>query len=154
MSTMTKPPTLTVRREIEASPEELFDAWLEAESLGSWMRPNDGSGGTRDSTVEVDARVGGAFSINMHAATKDIMHTGTYMEIDRPRRLVFTWISVNTGDRSSLVTVEFRAGAKPGHTEIVLTHEQLATPAAVEGHTKGWTMIIGNLATRYASRSA
>ncbi len=150
MSTMTNAPAVTVRREIEATAEELFDAWLDAESLGRWMRPNDGSGGTRDSTVEVDARVGGGFRINMHAATKDILHTGIYREIDRPRRLVFTWMSVNTGGESSLVTVDFRAGSAPGHTEVVLTHEQLRTPAAIEGHTKGWTMIIGNLAARYA----
>jgi uncharacterized protein YndB with AHSA1/START domain len=29
---------VTVRRQIEASPEELFDAWLEAE----WLAPRDG----------------------------------------------------------------------------------------------------------------
>lgn len=152
MTTTPKAPTLTVRREIEASADELFDCWLDAESLGSWMRPNDGSGGTRDSTCEVDARVGGGFRIDMHTPTKDIMHHGTYREIDRPRRLVFTWISVNTGEQPSLVTVDFRRGSRPGHTEIVLTHEQLQTPAMVDGHTKGWTMIIENLATRYATR--
>lgn len=150
MSTMTRAPQLVVRREIEASAEELFDAWLDARSLGSWMRPGDAASGTRESTVAVDARVGGAFSINMHAPTKDVLHTGTYREIDRPHRLVFTWISVNTRDRESVVTVEFHAGAKPGHTEIVLTQEQLPDAPAIEGHTKGWTAIVENLAARYA----
>lgn len=150
MSTMTKAPQLVVRREIEASAEELFDAWLDQESLGTWMRPGDAASTPRASTVQVDARVGGAFRINMHTATKDVLHTGVYQEIDRPRRLVFTWISVNTGDRPTLVTVEFRPGATARHTEIVLSHEQLPTPAAVEGHTKGWTAIIENLAARMA----
>ena len=149
MSTMTHAPMLTVRREIEASPEELFDAWLDAESLGSWMRVGETANGVRDSDVQLDARTGGAFAITMHTATKSILHTGTYQVIDRPRRLVFTWISVNTGDKSSLVTVDFLAGSKPGHTEVVLTHEQLPTVAAAEGHTKGWTAIVNNLESRY-----
>lgn len=152
MSTMTPAPTLTVRREIEASAEELFDAWLDAESVGSWMRVGDDASGARASSVQLDARTGGAFAITMHTATKSILHTGTYQVIDRPRRLVFTWISVNTGDRTSLVTVDFRASSKPGHTEVVLTHEQLPTEAAAEGHTKGWTAIVNNLEARYPHR--
>ena len=30
---------VAVRREIKASPEEIFDAWLDPDSLGEWMSP-------------------------------------------------------------------------------------------------------------------
>ena len=33
-------PAVTIRRKIEATPEELFDAWLDPESVVEWMRPN------------------------------------------------------------------------------------------------------------------
>ena len=38
---MNAAPALTVRREIAASAEELFDAWLDPASLAVWMRPGD-----------------------------------------------------------------------------------------------------------------
>ncbi len=37
-----------------------------------------------------------------------MLHTGTYREIDRPHRLVFTWSSPATQFRDSVVTVTFK----------------------------------------------
>src|SRR5207245_9500003 len=37
-----------------------------------------------------------------------VVHTGTYREIDRPHRLVFTWSSPATHFRDSIVTVTFQ----------------------------------------------
>lgn len=148
MSTMTKAPALVVRREIEASAEELFDAWLDPESLSRWMLCCPAATSARDSSVKVDARVGGAFEIVMHEGRADHPHRGTYQEIDRPRRLSFTWISEATGQRETLVTVEFRAGSRARHTEIVLTHEGLQDAAARANHDQGWTVIFDNLAAR------
>lgn len=128
--------TLTVRRTIAASAEELFDAWLDPESLAVWMRP----GATKDTTVEVDARVGGAFRIVMHTPGGPVPHTGSYREISRPRRLVFTWNSEHAHHIDSLVTVEFRPAG--GATEIVLTHEKLPDAVAVTKHTGGWSDIL------------
>lgn len=127
---------LVVRREIAAPAQELFDAWLDPESLGVWMRPGD----TERSTIKVDPRVGGSFEIVMHTPGGAVPHTGTYREIDRPRRLVFTWNSPYALNNDSLVTVEFRAAR--GGTEIVLTHEGLPSAEMVAAHTKGWSDIL------------
>ena len=62
MSAVANVPTLTVRRLIAATAEELFDAWLDPASLAVWMRP----GPTTNTTIKLDARVGGAFEIIMH----------------------------------------------------------------------------------------
>ena len=83
---MTDEHLVTVRREIAAPAEDLFDAWLDAQSLGSWLRPS----GIRETRAETDPRVGGAFRIVMVEDEFSILHTGTYLEIARPRRLVFT----------------------------------------------------------------
>lgn len=139
MNDATPVPKLTVRREIAASPSDLFDAWLDPAKLAVFMRPSD----TRRSVVKIDPRVGGAFEVLMHTPSGAIPHTGTYREIDRPRRLVFTWNSSHAGNSDSLVTVEFRPVGEA--TEIVLTHEGLPGRSAVEGHTKGWTAILGLL---------
>lgn len=136
MNDVSQVPTLTVRRTIAASAEELFDAWLDPESLAVWMRP----GATQKTTVRVDARVGGEFEIVMHTPGGPIPHTGSYREISRPRRLVFTWNSEHAHHIDSLVTVEFRTAR--GATEIVLTHERLPDAEAVAKHHGGWSDIL------------
>ncbi len=142
----TNVPKLTVRREIAAPAQELFDAWLDPESLAAWMRPGC-TPSTPLSTVKTDPRVGGAFEIIMHTASGAIPHTGTYKLIDRPRRLVFTWNSAHAKHIDSLVTVEFRPAR--GATEIVLTHEKLPSAEAVTAHTQGWSAILELIAESY-----
>lgn len=139
---------LTVRREISATPEELFDAFLDADSLAEFMRPAS----AKHSDVTADARVGGAFEINMHVNDTTIRHSGEYREIDRPRKLVFTWLSVNTNNQESVVTVHFHAmsGSKP-RTEVVLT-QALLPDSQVKGHTGGWTRIVEILDEVYGQR--
>jgi uncharacterized protein YndB with AHSA1/START domain len=145
---MKEVPKLSVRREIAASPKDLFDAWLDPAKLAIFMRPSD----IKRSVVKVDPRVGGAFEVLMHASSGPIPHTGTYREIDRPRRLVFTWNSDHAGNIDSIVTVEFRPVGNA--TEIVLTHEGLPSKDEVDGHTKGWTSILGLLDQAYGERRA
>ena|ERR1700741_4154328 len=136
MNAVANVPMAIVRREIRASAEELFDAWLDPESLAVWMQPGD----TKRTTVSVDARVGGQFEIVMHHPNGPIPHRGSYREIDRPRRLVFTWNSPYAGEHGSLVTVEFRPAGDA--TEIVLTHERLPSVEMVKAHTQGWTDVL------------
>lgn len=128
--------TLVVRREIAAPAEDLFDAWLDPESLAVFMRPGD----IRRTVVKVEPRVGGRFEIEMQGESDTYPHTGSYREIERPRRLVFTWNSRHTQQTDSLVIVEFHATR--GGTEIVLTHELLPGEEAVAAHTKGWSAIL------------
>ena len=126
---------VTVRRTIEAPAEALFDAWLNADSLAVWMRPR----GVSHSEATVDPQVGGAFEIVMHNHEGPIRHTGTYQVIDRPHRLVFTWISPHTQHQESQVTVEFHP--ENGKTEVVITHVQL--PQEVfQRHFEGWSAIL------------
>jgi aminoglycoside 6'-N-acetyltransferase len=112
---------VTVRRRIEASAEKLFDAWLEPASLAAWMHP----GGVACSTAKVDAREGGAFQILTHAPEgATLLHSGIYRVIERPQRLVFTWLSPASRESESLVSVEFRERRRA--TEVVVT--MVATP--------------------------
>jgi len=148
MNAVANVPTLTVRREIAAPPAELFDAWLDAEKMSQWMRPMD----TERSKVKLDARVGGEFEVIMYTPNGEVPHTGTYQEITRPRRLVFTWNSPYAGSHGSLVTVDFKP--KGRGTEIVLTHERLPSEEMVKAHTGGWTSILERLVATYADTRA
>jgi uncharacterized protein YndB with AHSA1/START domain len=123
-----------VRREIEAPAETLFDAWLDAEQLGAWMRPR----GISDTRAENDPRVGGEFRIVMVSGGDDYLHRGTYREIERPKRLVFTWSSDATRHRDSVVTVTFEPTGS-GSTVVEIHQEGLPDEESRADHSEGWT---------------
>jgi uncharacterized protein YndB with AHSA1/START domain len=123
---------VVVRRAIAASAEDLFDAWLDPEALATWMRP----GAIRSTVAKVEARVGGSYEIIMQGQSGPIVHKGVYQQIDRPKRLVFTWASPGTELRDTLVTVDFVAAGP--RTEVVVTHERLPESAR-PSHSNGWT---------------
>jgi uncharacterized protein YndB with AHSA1/START domain len=127
---------IVVKRTIPATADELFDAWLDPESLAQWMLPGD----HQRNTVSVDGRVGGAFEIVMHHQDGPKRHYGEYRGIERNKKLVFTWHSDATHHTETLVTVEFHAASD--NTEIVLTHERLPDHEAGLGHTRGWTLAL------------
>jgi uncharacterized protein YndB with AHSA1/START domain len=132
--------SVTVQREIAAPAEDLFDAWLDAQSLGSWLRPS----GIRETRAETDPRVGGTFRIVMVHDESSTVHTGTYQEIDRPRRLVFTWSSPATRFRESIVTVTFQPSSNS--TTVVGIHQVgLPDEEARASHHAGWTDILREL---------
>jgi uncharacterized protein YndB with AHSA1/START domain len=139
--------SVTVQREIAAPVEDLFDAWLDAQSLGAWLKP----GGIRETRAETDARVGGAFRIIMVDDESSIEHTGTYREIDRPRRLVFTWSSPATQFRDSIVTVTFLPSSSSS-TVVEIHQVGLPDEDARVGHHAGWSDALRELARTATSR--
>jgi len=139
----TAPIVVRVTRRFEASPERVFDAWLDpararrflfATSTGQMVR------------AEVDARVGGRFNFTDQREGVDVEHIGEYLAIDRPRRLVFTFHTERNSTDLSRVSVEIAPLATG--CELTLTHEIDPQWAAFKDRTQaGWTMILGNLAT-------
>lgn len=130
--------SVVVRRMIAAPAEDLFDAWLDPEALAQWMRP----GSIQSTTARVEPRVGGAYEIVMQAPSGPVVHKGVYRTIDRPNRLVFTWISGPTENKETLVTVDFVKHDK--RTEVIVTHEQLPE-SAMPSHRNGWTSALEHL---------
>lgn len=132
-------PTVRIRRELPATPGEVFAAWTDVESLKKWLCPGD----TRVTAAELDLRVGGRFRIVMSDEGGDYENVGEYLEIERPRRLVFNWRSPGTENRETRVTVTLRPSA--GGTELTLVHERLPNQDSATRHQKGWSSIAEKL---------
>ena len=127
---------LEVKRTISAPADLVFAAWTTAESLKQFITP----GNPGHAYVECDVRVGGKFRIDMHGQDGKVWrHDGEYLEVDRPRRLKFTWISVSTNNRLTVVTIDFKA--QGDQTEVTLVHEGLDSVQNVNGATIGWNAI-------------
>ena len=134
-------PVVQIRRRVRASAEEIFDLWTKPDLMVRWMSPYPGA---VDCKASCDLRPGGDFSLVMSSAESSRVVSGTYVEIDRPRKLVFTWIGPLTNNVNTLVTVELTP--RGDQTDLVLTHERLPTQAIHEGHSKGWGNILDHLA--------
>lgn len=134
------PDDLRITRNIAATPDELYDAWTDPQSVMEWMIPMPG-GSTR---ATLDPRVGGRFQIDMMGNGKTYPHEGEYLRLERPRLIEFTWISMATNRQRSIVTIEFRPVGKDT-TELTLTHRQLPAES-LQSHEQGWTNIFDHLA--------
>lgn len=129
---------IDIRRRLAAPIDVVFRWWTEPERLRSWMSPV----GTVE--AQVDLRVGGAIRIVMKGDGMVIEHTGRYLEIDPPKRLVFTWASRFTGLEPSLVTVELEPDDEDA-TSLRLVHSRLPESAAAS-HRSGWGAMLDRLA--------
>lgn len=122
-------------RVINATPEKVFDAWLDAELMSQFMCPIPGGSAKATS----DGRVGGAFTVEMIAPDgQSIPHHGEYTVVDRPKRLEFTWNSPYV--EGSKVTITFAPSG--AGTEVSLSHELLGSEESVKNHTGGWVSIL------------
>lgn len=132
---------LEITRHFKASPERVFDAWTDAEALALWFRP----GATMTARVDdLDVRVGGAFRIVI-SGEEDHAVEGVYSVVDRPNRLVFSWVW-QQGDLAGLETevdVVFEADA--AGTQMTLHHRRLPTDSAVAAHEDGWSGALAQL---------
>jgi glutathione S-transferase len=140
--------SLQVVQRVNAPRERVFDAWTTPESLQAWCAPQ----GMDIPLAKVDLRVGGTFRIRMRAPDGNVhTATGTYREIERPGRLVFTWRweeqPEHAGNADTVVTVELHE--RDWATEVVLRHEGFADEAQAAEHTKGWTSILERLAAQH-----
>lgn len=141
-----RPDRLVVRRVIRASREVVFAAWTDPKSMRHWMCP----GNIIAAEAQLDPRPGGSYRIVMKGHAGDYEHTGEYLAVEPPSKLVFTWISNSTGGHPTLVTVELFEHSDG--CELVLTHERFASADAMRQHQGGWGQIVERLDRYLAER--
>ena len=133
--------TVNIDKTIHAPIEKVFDAWLNPKMLSKFMTPEPGM---PESDVVNDAREGGSFTIIMHVGDDKLPHTGKYLEIRRPDKLVFTWKSRYSVVENSTVTLRFTK-IDDNKTNISLSHVKFVDEEARSGHEAGWGEILNKL---------
>jgi uncharacterized protein YndB with AHSA1/START domain len=138
--TTTETRVLCVSRNFDASPERVFDAWLDPATAGKWLFATPTGQMVH---LEIDARPGGSFLIVERRGGEDVEHKGEYVELDRPSRLVFTFA---VPKYSPLVTrVELAFVPAGSGCELTLTHEGVLAEWA-SSTEEGWRSILDGLA--------
>ena len=131
--------SLQVVRRFEFAAERVFDAWLDPNTAGKWLFATESGQMIR---VEIDPRVGGSFNFTRRDGD-DVEHIGEYIEIDRPRRLVFTFSVPKFSTQITRVTVDI-VPLESG-CQLTLTHEGVL-PEWASRTEAGWGMILNSLA--------
>ena len=135
-------PSLTLKRRLNASPAQVFQAWADPQKLIRWFGPSQ----TMPDSVkaEMDVRPGGHYRISFSTDDGDYHEVaGVYREVVTNERLSFSWAWHSTPERESLVTVSLRADGDG--TWLTLHHEQFFDEAARDGHNRGWTGTLDKL---------
>lgn len=148
MSQPDGPAIAVVMRVLPATPDVVFDEWLDPDALREWMCPRP----ARVVGVEIDPTVGGMLRLDIDDEGSRSVVTGEFLAIDRPRRLVFTWRDSDWADSDpdSVVTVLLEPHGADA-TEMRILHESLP-PGAMESYGPGWDLVARQLETSIASR--
>ena len=132
---------VNVEKIIHAPIEKVFDTWLDPKIMSKFMM---GMPEMPESDVENDPREGGSFTIIMHYRGEKLPHTGKYLEINRPDKLVFTWVSHHSAVENSTVTLNF-IKVDDNKTNVALTHVKFIDEEMRSAHEGGWECILDKL---------
>jgi uncharacterized protein YndB with AHSA1/START domain len=121
---------------VDSPQERIFSALTEPAELARWWGPH----GYSMPEIDLDLRVGGGYRFTLQPPGGDRFHlAGEFLEIDPPRRLVYTfrYEEPDPDDRQTVVTLSLE---KVRHaTEVSLSQGEFATEARRELHRGGWT---------------
>jgi uncharacterized protein YndB with AHSA1/START domain len=148
---MRHPVVIQVTHRYNAPAERVFDAWLTPSLAGRFLFA------TRTGNVlrcEIEPYVGGGFMVTdrrPHAdgdeSVFDAEHRGEYVEIDRPRRLVFDFSVPPYVDAPTRVAIDI-APQGTATCVLTLTHDMgdsRDAQAFEEQTRKGWTRMLATL---------
>ena len=121
---------------IEARPETVFPYFTDPGRYVQWMG--------RDATLQPVP--GGSYRIYMQDGVEA---AGEFVEIDPPRRVVFTWgwthdPAVPPGTTRVVITLH----AEQDGTRVVLRHHDLPDDGQCDHHRKGWELYLSRLELR------
>jgi uncharacterized protein YndB with AHSA1/START domain len=133
---------IEIERRIAAPPETVFSFFTDADLYRQWQGVD----------AELDPRPGGIFRVTMTGRT-GVTTTGVYLEVEAPRRIVYTW-GWEPGDDlldgqkevpPGSSTVEMNLEADGDGTLLRLRHSGLPTETACLFHNWGWDVTLNQL---------
>lgn len=139
---------MTIVREIETSPEELFRALTEPAELTRWW---GGSGGL--TRAHVNLRPGGEYRFDFQGpGGQTAWVKGQYQAVEPARRILMTWFSSEHPEMRNSVEMRLDPAAS-GVTRLTVVHGGLAGQPEVLTEYEGiWSETLDRLASKTKGR--
>ncbi|MCU1280048.1 MAG: hypothetical protein JWM53_3594 [bacterium] len=153
---MAAKPTQTFRMErvFDCSPEELWEAWTNADELARWISPFPGL----DAEVpELDARPGGRLCFIMIGPNGErYPQEAVFVVVERPRRLVLQQPNETPGQRFSgyPLTMTVRLEAEGDKTRLLFEHAGYPMTLDLDEPKHGFGACFDKLAARLRARAS
>lgn len=137
--------TVRLERTYEAPAEAVFDAWTNPEVMERWWKADP----NHEVRIAADVRVGGDYRFEIQTPDgDDVAVRGTYREVSRPDRLVYSWAWEGSGpyaNHESEVAITF-VEEGPGRTTVVIEHAGLLDEVSRASHARGWAGVLDSFA--------
>jgi len=124
--------TILIEQKFASDGGNVYDAFLDATIARRFLFATPTGTMVR---VEIDARVGGKYTLVERREGKEVLHTGEYLELIRPSRMVFTFMVPEYSSETSTVQIDI-APAGEG-CELTLTNTGVPAEWA-ERTREGW----------------
>ena len=139
--TNSTPDELVSHIHIAAAPERVFQALVDPHQVTQWWGGKGQGQSYRCTMFENDLRVGGRWSTSGTSGDGTFEVSGEYLEIDPPRRLVYTWTASWTG--AVTTTVRWELEPSEQGTRVTIRHTGLAGHPELAQSYRGWPLILG-----------
>lgn len=140
---MSSQPRVKIVKDFNVSAEKIFEAWLDPAIIGRWMFGPE----VRDEEIvklKTNPEKGGNFTFVVRRNNEVINHLGTYLELNRPHRLVFTWGVDSKSENESVVTIDIEP--TESGCRLILVHELDPKWEEYADRTReGWNMMLDML---------
>mgnify|MGYP002620079328 CR=1 FL=1 len=143
-------PSLQIVRRFVVSPETVFDTLTKPDDMRIWW--NEG-----ETIFDIDLRVGGRWTIINRRGGEEYTATGEYLEVERPRRLKYTFAMPQFSPNSDTIAVEIEPEGDGCVVTFVQSGEDIANeltatpPGAVSGSEAGWQQGFDLMAAAWAN---
>ena len=135
---------VTVRRDVSAARERVFEAFQNRDWLARWFSP---SAQVEMQILEFQFRPEGAFRFRyFFPDASQSTVKGLYRSIVPPKELTFSWVWEEPDRHAGLVTeVKVDLIARGDSTEVVVTHDRLPDRDSKDRYATGWSIYLDRL---------
>jgi uncharacterized protein YndB with AHSA1/START domain len=126
---------ISVKHRFGAPAERVYDAWLDPVQARRFLFS------TTTGTIvhcEIDAHIGGRFAIVDRRDGEDVLHEGTFLELERPSRIEFTLRVPRFSAAEDRINIEI----EPAGTGCTVTLTTRTRDEWADGTRNGWALIL------------